>query len=249
MAKNMSMDAKTTKAKKQAAVEVFNKRSFKALGKSIAAFETSSREFFDDVSTKNEDTFGPHIEKVLKYTVQYRLRVLAMGDLDPKAFTAAKQETRQWVGEAFGLNTSDAAQNKRLTELNSWIKYLAGDGAAMFDKMVKAKVFTFSSHWAIGSQYNAVKAAMKAAAPKSEPKGAGAGKGAGKGAGEGEGEGEGESESVGNTKTFQISPEVRAVMAAVLDSKTDKELSQALRGFGQFVGVTKDRLDRVLAKV
>lgn len=245
MAKNMSMDAKTTKAKKQAAVEVFNKRSFKALGKSIAAFETSSREFFDDVSTKNEDTFGPHIEKVLKYTVQYRLRVLAMGDLDPKAFTAAKQETRQWVGEAFGLNTSDAAQNKRLTELNSWIKYLAGDGAAMFDKMVKSKVFTFSSHWAIGSQYNAVKAAVKAAKPKAEPQGAGTGKGAGKGAGEGEGEGE--SESAG-TK-HQVSTEMREVLAALAACKTDKETSQAVRGFMTMAGVPMDRQERILAKV
>ena len=243
MAKNMSMDAKTTKAKKQAAVEVFNKRSFKALGKSIAAFETSSREFFDDVSTKNEDTFGPHIEKVLKYTVQYRLRVLAMGDLDPKAFTAAKQETRQWVGEAFGLNTSDAAQNKRLTELNSWIKYLAGDGAAMFDKMVKSKVFTFSSHWAIGSQYNAVKAAVKAAKPKAEPQGAGTGKGAGEGAGEGEGE----SESAG-TK-HQVSTEMREVLAALAACKTDKETSQAVRGFMTMAGVPMDRQERILAKV
>ena len=243
MAKNMSMDAKTTKAKKQAAVEVFNKRSFKALGKSIAAFETSSREFFDDVSTKNEDTFGPHIEKVLKYTVQYRLRVLAMGDLDPKAFTAAKQETRQWVGEAFGLNTSDAAQNKRLTELNSWIKYLAGDGAAMFDKMVKSKVFTFSSHWAIGSQYNAVKAAVKAAKPKAEPQGAGTGKGAG----EGEGEGESESESAG-TK-HQVSTEMREVLAALAACKTDKETSQAVRGFMTMAGVPMDRQERILAKV
>jgi hypothetical protein len=243
--KNMNLDAKATKAKKQNAVEAFNKRSFKALGKSIAAFETSARDWFEDVSAKNQDTFGPHIEKVQKYTKQYALRVTAMGDLDPKAFTEAKKETRQWVGEAFGLNTSDAAQNKRLTELNSWIKYLSGDGAAMFDKMVKAKVFTFSSHWAIGSQYNAVKAAMKAAAPKAEPKGAGKGKGKGKGEGEGAGEGEGE----GAGTKHQVSTEMREVLAALAACKTDKETSQAVRGLMTLAGVPIDRQGRILAKV
>ena len=109
--------------------------------------------------------------------------------------------------------------------------------------MVDIGAFNFASHWAIGSLYNAVKAAMKTAKPKVEPKGAGAGKGAGEGAGEGEGEG------VGNTKTFQVSDEVRAVMAAVNAAATDKELSQALRGLGQYIGIDPTRLDRVLAKV
>ena len=237
--KNMNLDAKATKAKKQSAAAQFNQRSFKAALKATAKFESDALGVMAEISEQNAKTYTAHLGRLHKVLIQYGNRIDEI-DIDivaPADAVKARKTLRSWVAEAYGLNTSDKVQNKRVSELNSWLKFLAGEGLADFEHMVDIGAFNFASHWAVGSLYNAVKAAMKAAAPKSEPKGAGAGKGAGEG------------EGVGNTKTFQVSDEVRAVWSAVHDATTDKELSQALRGLAQYIGIDPTRLDRVFAKV
>ena len=240
--KNMNMDAKAAKAKKQSAAAQFNQRSFKAALKATAKFENDALGVMAAVSEQNAKTYTAHLGRLHKVLVQYGNRIdeIDIDIVSPADAVKARKTLRSWVAEAYGLNTSDKVQNKRVSELNSWLKFLAGDGFADFEHMVDIGAFNFASHWAIGSLYNAVKAAAALwGKPKVEPQGTGSSKG----------EGEGEGEGVGNTKTFQVSAEVRAMMAAVLDATTDKELSQALRGFMQFVGVAQDRQGRVLAKV
>ena len=235
--KNMNLDAKATKAKKQSAAAQFNQRSFKAALKATAKFESDALGVMAEVSEQNAKTYTAHLGRLHKVLVQYGNRIdeIDIDIVSPADAVKARKTLRSWVAEAYGLNTSDKAQNKRVSELNAWLKFLAGDGFADFEYMVDIKAFNFASHWAIGSLYNAVKAAMKTAAPKSEPKGAGAG--------EGEAEAEGNNKTV-SQGTHNVSASVRQTLA---ECSTVKELRQALRAECQAAGVDKALVDQVLA--